>query len=87
MKFHKKCAKSFGTFEGQIPMPIKRRVEFIDPCIADIIASLNAGNVLTTASCCGHDKKSGDIILDDGRILHIEYPKQQKEDDDERKNK
>ncbi len=68
---HKNCAKGFGTFEGQVPMAVKRRVEFIDPCIAHIIAALNAANIVTIASCCGHGKKDGRIDLEDGRILTI----------------
>lgn len=71
MDRHKNCAKDFGTFEGQIPMAIKRRVEFIDPCIAHIIAALNAANIITTCSCCGHGKTDGTIMLDDGRVLTI----------------
>lgn len=63
-----------GTFNNQIPMPIKRRVEYIDLCIADIVAALNAANITTEASCCGHNKiKDGDIRLLDGRILKIIY--------------
>ena len=68
---HNKCAKEFGTFKGQVPMAIKKRVECIDPCIAQIVAALNAGGVTTEASCCGHGIKDGNIILTDGRVLII----------------
>ena len=73
---HKNCAKTFGTFEGQVPIPIKRRVEFIDPCIAHIVAALNAGGILTLASCCGHGKIDGNIILDGERVLIIKEYKE-----------
>lgn len=69
---HKNCAVGFGTFENQVPMAIKRRVEFIDPCIAHIVAALNAANIVTTASCCGHGRIDGRIDLEDGRILTIQ---------------
>ena len=47
-----------------------RRVD-IDFCIADIVAALNAANITTSMSCCGHGKQNGAIVLDDGRVLHI----------------
>ena len=62
-----------GTFKNQVPMPIKRRVEYIDKCIADVVAALNAANITTEASCCGHNKLNGNIILTDGRVITIEY--------------
>ena len=52
-------------------MPIKHRVRGIDFCIHHIVAALNAGNVPTTASCCGHGTKYGVIALEDGRVLVI----------------
>jgi hypothetical protein len=52
-------------------MPIGRRVERIDRCIAGIVAALNAGGVCTVASCCGHGRGPGSIVLDDGRELLI----------------
>jgi len=45
-----------------------------DPCIADIIAALNAGGVSTIASCCGHGEQQGRISLSDGRELIIASP-------------
>jgi len=47
-----------------------RRVD-IDFCIADIVAALNAANIVTVASCCGHGKQDALIALSDGRILTI----------------
>ena len=52
-------------------MPIKGRVRGIDYCIADIVAALNAANIITVASCCGHKKIDGIISLEDGRELII----------------
>lgn len=52
-------------------MPILGRVRNIDACIAHIVAALNAGNIPTVASCCGHGKGCGNIILQDGRELFI----------------
>ena len=60
-----------GTYTHTIPMPIRRRVEYIDFCIADIVAALNAANITTEASCCGHGKINGRISLSDGRELLI----------------
>ncbi len=65
-----KCCE-IGTYECQIPMPISGRRYDIDLCIADIVAALNAANIVTTASCCGHERIAGSICLEDGRILDI----------------
>ena len=67
----KKCCK-IGTYECQIPMPIKARVRHVDYCIADLVAALNAANITTIMSCCGHGKMDGEIVLEDGRVLKIE---------------
>ena len=53
-------------------MPLDGRVQCIDFCIHQIVAALNAGGIRTIASCCGHGKMKGNIILDDGRILLIQ---------------
>jgi biotin synthase-like enzyme len=52
-------------------MPINGRRHDIDFCIADIVAALNAANITTLASCCGHGKMDGNIVLEDGRILAV----------------
>ena len=62
-----------GTYDHQIPMPIKGRRQEIDLCISDIVAALNAANITTESSCCGHGKMTGSIILTDGRFIEI-YP-------------
>lgn len=43
----------------------------VDFCIAPIVKALNESGITTIASCCGHDKPLGDIILADGRELII----------------
>jgi len=70
MKKPDKCCE-MGSYECQISMPINGRVRGIDFCIADIVAALNAANIKTIASCCGHDKINGSIVLEDGRELTI----------------
>jgi hypothetical protein len=65
-----KCCE-IGTYECQVPMPIKGRRQDIDFCIADIVAALNAANIMTVASCCGHGKMPANIVLEDGRELSI----------------
>ena len=60
-----------GSYECTIPMPIYGKVQYIDICIADIVAALNAGNIRTVASCCGHGKMDGNIALEDGRVITI----------------
>lgn len=49
----------------------RRCVKGIDSCIATIVKSLTDGGVLTTQSCCGHDKAPGRIDLADGRVLIV----------------
>ncbi len=43
----------------------------VDPCIATIVQALNDADIETVASCCGHGKRPGNIILGDGRELII----------------
>ena len=71
-----KCCE-MGTYKHQVPMPIKGRVQGIDNCIADIVAALNAANITTIASCCGHGKVAAVIALEDGRELIVKNPKKQ----------
>ena len=61
-----------GTYEHTVPMPINGRRQDVDYCIADIIAALNAANIPTVASCCGHGKMEASILLEDGRHLRFE---------------
>lgn len=66
----KKCC-GFGTYDCQVPMPLNGRLQSIDFCISDIVAALNACNIKTKASCCGHGKMDGNILLEDGRELKV----------------
>ena len=59
------------TCEYQVRMPLSGRVQGIDYCLHRIVAALNAGGVLTEASCCGHRTIPGNIILADERVLAI----------------
>lgn len=43
----------------------------IDPCLETLIVALNAVNIKTVASCCGHGRRPGNIVLADGRELII----------------
>jgi len=54
-----------------VPMPIGGSVRDIERCLASVIAALNAGGVMTKASCCGHGKRWGNIALEDGRELFV----------------
>lgn len=60
-----------GTYKHTVPMPINGKVQSIDQCIAHIVAALNAGGIETVASCCGHGRMPGNIVLSDGRVLSI----------------
>lgn len=62
------------TYANQVVMPLDGRTRCIDWCIHHIIAALNAANVRTTASCCGHGRLPGRIDLEDGRVLTITKP-------------
>lgn len=42
-----------------------------DECIHPIVAALNNAGLQTVASCCGHGKRAGNIILKDGREILI----------------
>lgn len=66
-----KCTP-MGKYECQVPMAIGGRVQYIDYCISDIVAALNAANIQTECSCCGHgDETKATIMLLDGRELKI----------------
>lgn len=43
----------------------------VDECIAPIAQALNDAGIETTASCCGHGKLLGNIVLKDNRVLEI----------------
>ena len=80
MKQPETCC-GFGEFECTVPMPLNGRRQDIVFCVADIVAALNAANIPTVASCCGHGKIPANIALGDGRIMSLSEPG--KEADDE----
>lgn len=43
----------------------------IDSCIADLVSALQKIGIDMRASCCGHNKTTGSILLQDGRKLRI----------------
>ena len=43
----------------------------VDSCLSDIVDALNKAGILTSNCCCGHGKRQGTIILQDGRELKI----------------
>ena len=65
-----KCC-DMGDHSHTIPMPVKGRLVDVDFCIADIVAALNAANIVTVASCCGHGQIPPSIALEDGREIVI----------------
>ena len=67
-----------GSYRCQVPMPLRGRLQSIDICIADLVAALNAANIQTVASCCGHGEQDGNIFLEDGRELIIRAAKVEK---------
>lgn len=71
-----------GTYEHVVPMPLYGRRRDIDLCIADLVAALNAANIETVASCCGHGKMAGNILLSDGRVLDVRYKKETDDGED-----
>lgn len=60
-----------GSYEDCVMMPVRGRVVEIDRCISHIVAALNAANLTTVASCCGHGIMPGRITLEDGRELLV----------------
>jgi len=70
MRRPEKCCE-VGTYKCQVPMAINGRRVDIDFCIADIVAALNAANIITIASCCGHGKQDASIVLQDRRVIYL----------------
>jgi len=69
---HARGCTPMGDYRCQTPMPINGRLCSIDYCIADIVAALNAANIPTVMSCCGHgDESIARIDLQDGRSLLV----------------
>jgi len=67
---HKHCTA--GTYEGDVEVRLPSgKLISVDPCIEDLVVALNHSGLGTVASCCGHGKRPGSIILEDGRELFI----------------
>ena len=66
---HEACVP--GSYDGDVLVPTGRGDVYVDPCIAPIAAALNAAGIATSASCCGHGKAHGGILLSDGRWLVV----------------
>lgn len=78
-----KCSEcgNVGEYKNVVPMPVLGRVQYIDRCVADLVAALNAANITTVASCCGHgDPSKAFVMLEDGRVLQVFQTKDQWED-------
>jgi len=54
-----------------------RKRAAIDACVADLVSALAHAAIRTRASCCGHGKRPGEIVLQDGRRLLVEFPGRQ----------
>jgi hypothetical protein len=67
-----------GEYTCQVPMPINGRRCEIDLCVADIVAALNAANIRTVMSCCGHGQADGVVMLEDGLEIRIKKTSQPK---------
>ena len=46
-------------------------IKSIDFCITSLVSALNEYGIKTRSSCCGHGKRRGTILLQDGRTLII----------------
>ena len=43
----------------------------VDRCIAPLVEALNAAELRTVASCCGHGRRPGTVALADGREVLV----------------
>lgn len=78
LKPNKCCAP--GSYDCQVPTYANGRRIDVDICLADIVAALNAANIITVASCCGHGEMDGIITLEDGRELRVCFPSAEVQD-------
>jgi hypothetical protein len=65
------CADEDCHLDREIKMARLADGVFCDPCIAPLVAALNAAGIHTVASCCGHGFRPGWIALRDGRQLTV----------------
>lgn len=48
-----------------------RATVWCDPCLEPLVRALNDGGLQTLASCCGHGRRPGNVVLADGRVLMV----------------
>ena len=71
------CRHRYQIVKVKIPADLSHlgrscmREKKIDKCIAPIVKALQEGGIDMRASCCGHRKGNGKILLQDGRELII----------------
>ncbi len=72
------CNRDTTTVRVRIPAELSHtgnarwKYAQIDACIADIVEGLQMQGIDMRASCCGHGKSVGYILLQDGRKLVVE---------------
>lgn len=71
---HSKCTA--GSTEGDVLIKLRGKdghmpLVGVDPCIVDLLMALREAGIDTVASCCGHGKAPGSIILRDRYELII----------------
>lgn len=60
-----------GEYRETSGIFVRGAVVYVDRCIAPIVRALNREGIYTVASCCGHGKIPGSIVLEDGRELLV----------------
>lgn len=53
----------YSPFREQAMTVSEDKTWWCDPCIAPIVKALNDAGLRTVASCCGHGKRPGSIVL------------------------
>ncbi len=65
------CEWDGGDYTNTTIIFLSGRTRNIDKCLVPLIKALNYAGMVTVASCCGHGKRPGSVILADGRELLI----------------
>ena len=65
------CKWDGGDYTNTTIVFLSDRPRNIDKCLVPLIKALNHAGMTTVASCCGHGKRPGSVILADGRELLI----------------
>lgn len=60
-----------GEYRETEAVRVRTKVVYVDRCIAPLVRTLNRAGIYTVASCCGHGKMPGSIVLEDGRELLV----------------